>query len=77
MKVNVQLFSILRKYAPDSSGDFEMELPAQSDIRCLLEKIGIPPDLGIVFFLNGRHAEYDTSLKNNDTLIVHLIMGGG
>jgi sulfur carrier protein ThiS len=77
MIVKIKLFSGLKKYAPDNGGQFELKLPEKSTVRDLLEKIGIPPDLHIVYFINGRHAEQDTSLKSGDTLIVHLAMLGG
>ena len=77
MMVNIQLFAGLKKYAPDNSGQFELEMPEKSTVGDLLEKTGIPSDLHIVYFLNGRHAEPDTSLKSGDTLSVHLAMGGG
>jgi sulfur carrier protein ThiS len=77
MMVNIQLFAGLKKYAPDNKGQFDVELPEKSTVKDLLEKIGIPSDLHIVFFLNGRHAEHDTPLNKGDTLIVHLAIGGG
>ena len=77
MRVSIQLFAGLKKYAPDNSGQFELEMPEKVTVREVLEKTGIPSDLHIVYFLNGRHAEPDTFLKNGDTLIVHLAMGGG
>jgi len=77
MMVNIQLYAGLKKYAPDSNGQFELEMPEKSTVRQVLEKTGIPSDLHIVYFLNGRHAEPDTPINQGDTLIVHLAMGGG
>jgi len=77
MFVNIQLYSTLKKYAPNSSGHFEMELPEKLMVRDLLEKIGLPSELHIVYFINGCHAKYDTFLENGDTLMVHLVFAGG
>lgn len=76
MKVTVKLFAYLRKGRFKSS---ELELPEGAAIMQVLEALAINADemrIGIIL-LNGRHAGFDTILKEQDVLAIFPPVAGG
>ena len=75
MKIQIQLFAYLRKYAPGEHDRFELEHGATlGDIASLL---GIPTSQDRLNLVNGRHADDETRLAENDEVSLLTPMEGG
>lgn len=76
MRITVKLFAYLRQ------GRFkvkELEFPEETDVLQVLNALSINAEemkIGIVF-VNGRHAGFDTVLKERDVLAVFPPVAGG
>lgn len=76
MRITVKLFAYLRK------GRFkvkELDFPEETDVLQVLNALSINAEemkIGIVF-VNGRHAGFDTVLKEQDVLAVFPPVAGG
>lgn len=74
MEVTVKLFATLRQ------GRFKVKPCAYKEgttVGDVIKQLAIPQEeLGIVF-LNGKHTELDTLLKNADVLSIFPPVGGG
>ncbi len=77
MKIKVQLFAFLRKYAPDETDAFEVSLAKGGTIKTLLAAIGIPTEENKLILVNGRHATEDTPLNDGDTVDFLTPIEGG
>ena len=77
MKVKLRLFANLRKYGPDPSGDFSLDMETGATVGRVIEKLGIPDEVKRVVLLNGRHAKSDTLLAENDGITLFPPMTGG
>ena len=91
MKVQVQLFSFLRKCLPPGAGGgrAELELPEQGSIRDLFVQLGLHKsmrsnilnnNLADVFevTVNGSsESNYDRMLKDGDKVVLFPPMAGG
>ncbi len=76
MKVMVKLFAYLRKGRFKSS---LLELPEGTIIMQVLDELSINGEemkIGIIL-LNGRHAGFDTVLKEQDVLAIFPPVAGG
>ena len=54
MKVEVKLFDLLRRYAPDNQNVFHVQLQPGVSVGELLEKLQIPPSVRRIVLVNGR-----------------------
>jgi molybdopterin synthase sulfur carrier subunit len=74
VKVTVKLFASLRKdrFAVD---DFEYQEGAT--VGHILASLRIPEEEAAIIFINGRHAEPDSPLKEGDLLAIFPPVGGG
>ncbi len=76
MRITVKLFAYLRK------GRFkvkELDFPEETDVLQVLNALSINAEqmkIGIVF-VNGRHAGFDTVLKEQDVLAIFPPVAGG
>ncbi len=74
MKVKVKLFATLR------DGRFiekEFEIEDGSDVELLLNMFNLKHEDVPIIFINGRHADFDTILKENDDIAFFPPVGGG
>jgi molybdopterin converting factor small subunit len=77
MKVSVRLFANLREYAPDGTGDFEMDLAVGAPLKTIFETLAIPDQVQTVALVNGRRADPDTRLNPGDSITLFPPMEGG
>ena len=77
MKVQVRLFSNLRKYGPDKAGTFQLELTGGTTVRGVLERLSVPFSVKRVVLVNGYHASEDQLLSDGDNVTFFPPMAGG
>ncbi len=74
MKITVKLFATLRDQRFDKS---DINCPEGASVSDILKIIKLAEDEVAIIFLNGRHAEFDDIINENDTLAFFPPIGGG
>lgn len=74
MKVTVKLFASLRK---DRFAVDDRDYQEGSMVGHILAFLHIPEEEAAIIFINGRHAEPDSPLKEGDLLAIFPPVGGG
>lgn len=77
MKVQVNLFANLRKYAPGGEDAFDVELDLGATAGQLVETLKIPQSVQLVILINGRQAKRDNALADGDTVTLFPPIAGG
>lgn len=79
MKIRVQLFASLARYAPDAGEDGfqEMDLDDGATVEALLSRIRVPRQTIKLVFVNGVHADSGTVLRHGDRVGVFPPVAGG
>lgn len=79
MKIEINLFASLSRYAPEGSSRkrFLMEITEGTKIRDLLAQLEVPKDAVKILFINGVHANGDTIVKDGDRLGIFPPVAGG
>jgi molybdopterin converting factor small subunit len=77
MKVHVDLFVNLKKYAPSDDSSFEMEIEHGAKIKAVLEVLKIPVEEKVIILINGRNADESDPLKEEDTITLFSPLSGG
>jgi sulfur carrier protein ThiS len=77
MKVHVDLYVNLKKYAPADDSSFEMEIEHGAKIKAVLEALKIPAEEKVIILINGRNADESDPLKEEDTLTLFSPLSGG
>ncbi|MCX7904600.1 MAG: MoaD/ThiS family protein [Caloramator sp.] len=75
MKITVKLFAMLSKYTDNST--FTVEIPEGSTVDDLIKKLALPVDEIFNCTINGQNADFNTRLKNGDTVGFYPYIGGG
>jgi molybdopterin converting factor small subunit len=74
MIIRVKIYAYLRYYlpAPDKfTQDEEWDMPEETTIGQVLEKLDLPEEIRIIVLLNGRSADQETALNEGD--VVHIL----
>jgi molybdopterin synthase sulfur carrier subunit len=74
MKITVKLFATLQE------GRFEekiMDIPEGVKIEQVIRQIDLPEKVVSLIFVNGRHADLNTCLSEEDTVSIFPPVGGG
>jgi molybdopterin converting factor small subunit len=74
VKVTVKLFASLRK---DRFAVDDREYQEGATVGHTLASLNIPEEEAAIIFINGRHAEPDSLLKEGDLLAIFPPVGGG
>ena len=80
MKVELNLFASLARFAPDkggSHGDRVLDVDEGTTITGLLNRLGVPLEKIRMIFLNGLHATGEEVLKDGDRVGVFPPVAGG
>lgn len=77
MKVLVDLYVNLKKYAPADNSSFEIQLESGATVKTVLEVLKIPAEEKTVILVNGRNANESASLKEKDTITLYSPISGG
>ena len=79
MRIQLKLFTTLVSYLPPDAKDFTfaMDLPPESRVRDAIACAGIPRDLEVLVFVNGRRDDLDRLLQEGDILALLRPIAGG
>ncbi|MCF8063585.1 MAG: MoaD/ThiS family protein [Deltaproteobacteria bacterium] len=79
MKVDIQLFASLGRYAPSGKGDAShaVTLEQGATVGALLDRLGVPAGVVKLVFVNGVHATGETVLHDGDRVGVFPPVAGG
>ena len=77
MKVHVDLYVNLKKYAPADDSSFGIQLEAGATVKTVLDMLKIPAEEKAIVLLNGRNADESSALKEKDTLSLYSPISGG
>jgi len=77
MRVQVELFLHLRRYALPGEGPQEVELPPGATLGNLLERLGIPAGVQKVVLVDGRLRASSEALEEGETVTVFPPLEGG
>jgi sulfur carrier protein ThiS len=77
MKVHVDLYVNLKKYAPADDSSFEIQLEPGATVKTVLEILKIPADEKAIVLVNGRNSNQSNSLKDKDTITLYSPISGG
>jgi len=77
MRVEVELFATLRKYGRSQEGPFSVDLAEGDRAGRLLELLGIPPEIERIILINGRPANLESALKEDDKVVIFPPVAGG
>ncbi len=79
MRIRLKLFAGLRALRPQDArtGGEDLDLPDGTTVAQALAKVKVPLDEAKIVLVNGRHAKFDTPLKEGDRLSVFPPVGGG
>jgi molybdopterin converting factor small subunit len=74
MQVRIKCFATLSDHTPAGG---VLTLPAGGTVESALKGIGLAPGDVKLVFVNGKHAEMDSTLADGDQLGVFPAVGGG
>ena len=77
MKVHVDLYVNLKKYAPEGNSSFDIQLESGATVKAVLEILKIPADEKAIVLVNGRNADESNPLKERDTVTLYSPISGG
>jgi sulfur carrier protein ThiS len=77
MKVHVDLYVNLKKYAPEGNSSFDVQLESGATVKTVLENLKIPADEKAIVLINGRNADESYTLKEKDTITLYSPISGG
>lgn len=73
----MDLYVNLKKYAPEGSSSFNLELESGATVKIVLEILKIPAAEKTVILVNGRNAIASDALKEEDTITLYSPISGG
>ena len=77
MKVHVDLYVNLKKYAPAQDSSFEIQLESGATVKTVLKALKIPAEEKAVVLVNGRNANESVPLKETDSVTLYSPISGG
>jgi molybdopterin converting factor small subunit len=77
MKIQISLYANFRQYAPGSAESFELDLAVGATVKTLIDRLKIPEVLKMVILINGRKADTETRLAEEDKITIFPPIEGG
>ena len=77
MQIHVKLYSTLKPYAPGSEGQFDLTLRPGATLKEVCSRLGIPETFRRTALINGKRAESDSILNQDDILVMFPEICGG
>jgi len=79
VRVQIQLFATLAAFLPRGGGQgvASLEIPDDSTVRDLVQRLGLPADLERVTLVNGGDATPERSLHHDDVVTMFPPLAGG
>ena len=74
MHVRVRLYASLRK---DRAPEEDVEVPPGTTTASLIEMLGLEVPAVTLIFINGRHADLMTEIRDGDEMALFPPIGGG
>lgn len=74
MKIKVKLFATLRT---DKFSEAELEVNESTTILSLVNSIGLDKKEIAIIFVNGKHGDFDSIVKQGDEIAFFPPIGGG
>jgi len=74
MKIKVKLFATLRD---ERFSEKEFDVDGGTDVDFMLKQLNLKHEEVPIIFINGRHADFDTVLNENDDIAFFPPIGGG
>jgi sulfur-carrier protein len=75
IKIELRLFADLRTFQPEDSLNYQIK--KGTNIKELLEKLGINTERAKIIFINGKKKNINDSLKHRDRVGIFPPVGGG
>ena len=76
MKVRVELYVNLKKYAPEGNSSFDVQLSSGATFKTVLKILKIPADEKVIVLVNGRNADESSPLQEKDTVTLYSPISG-
>ena len=77
MKVHVDLYVNLKKYAPADDTSFDIQLESGATARAVLDALKIPAGEKVIILVNGRNAVESRPLTEKDVVSLFSPLSGG
>ena len=79
MRVQIQLFATLTAFLPHDGrqGTATLDVPEQSTVRDLVQRLGLPSDLERVTLVNGGDSTPERALHPGDVVAIFPPLAGG
>ncbi len=77
MDVQVKLYGLFKKYAPEERQEFQLKLPPNSNVKKLLKILKIPFEQERTLLVNGQLAGLERRLESEDIIVIFSPMSGG
>lgn len=78
MNIGIQVFGEFKEYVKSSDGGkITFDIPEETNIETLLEKLGISSENAGVVLVNGKFASRDLELSQDDQVQIIPILEGG
>jgi len=79
MKIEIHLYASLAKYLPQDAENktWVLKVPEGAGVSDVIRLMNLPDPSVKLIFLNGRHADRNTRLKDRDRVGLFPPVGGG
>ena len=77
MRIEVKLYSELKRFAPGDSNVFSIGLPPGATVQPLLEKLKVPGEVPRFIMVDGRRSEEESPLADGCTVVMFTPGDGG
>jgi molybdopterin converting factor small subunit len=77
MIVQVRLYGLFQRYAPQRQPEFQLEIPSTATVEGVLKILKIPLDQDRILLVNGRQSEPERKLEPEDTIVIFSPLSGG
>lgn len=77
MKIQVKLYSHYKKHAPNGKAVFHLDMTTESTVENVIVHLQLDDQVPKVILVNGRPAQMDTKLYENDVIVVFPVVEGG
>lgn len=77
IQVTVYLHTVLQDFAPEGRSILEMDLPPDSTLAAVIERLGIPDYLIEILVLDGKLQDKSVALYDGAIVKIYPVFGGG
>jgi molybdopterin converting factor small subunit len=77
MMITIKSYASMKKYMAGVPPNGQLEVPEETPVGAVLDRLGVPPELKKVILVNGRHRSEEHRLRTGDTLVFFPPLEGG